>query len=283
METILDGGGELEREMRPDRRGVSATGSILLHALLFGGIVFYAFFNGFEHHNWGNPGPGSAMQVKLDSAVLPLPSDQPKNDNVLPTEKPSPAPAPPAPKAKPIEDEKAIPIADKMKKVDKPEKKKQVEAPPVKQAEVKPAPPQKAPAKQPPPKPENKIQYGEKAGSKLSRSTYAQTTASDDPVSVSNGDFGNRFPWYVEGIKRKVSQDWNRYEADPRTPKGATAQIYFKVNRQGVPSNFHINTASGSPTLDQSCLRATQRVDTFGDLPRESNDQWLDVTYDCTY
>ena len=40
---------------------------------------------------------------------------------------------------------------------------------------------------------------------------------------------------------------------------------------------------TGSPTLDRSCLLATQRVDTFGDLPRESNDQWLDVTYDCTY
>ena len=281
METILDGGGELEREMRPDPLGASATGSILLHALLFGGIAFYAFFNGFAHHNWGNPGPGSAMQVKLDSAVLPLPSDQPKNDNVLPTDKPSPAPAPPAPKAKEIVDESAIAIPDKAKKDDKLDKKKPVEA--AKQAEGKQAPPLKSQAKQLPPKPDDKIQYGEKAGSKLSRSTYALTAASDEPVSVSNGDFGTRFPWYVEGIKRKVSQDWNRFEADPRTPKGATAQIYFKVNRQGVPSNFHINTASGSPTLDQSCLRATQRVDTFGDLPRESNDQWLDVTYDCTY
>ena len=281
METILDGGGELEREMRPEPLGASATGSILLHALLFGGIVAYALFNGFAHHNWGNPGPGSAMQVKLDSAVLPLPSDQPKNDNVLPTDKPSPAPAPPAPKAKEVVDESAIPIASKQKALEKPEKKKPVDTP-AKQPESK-VQPQKSQAKQPLPKPDNRIQYGEKAGSKLTRSTYAQTTASDEPVSVSNGDFGSRFPWYVEGIKRKVSLSWNRYEADPRTPKGATAQIYFKVNRQGVPSNFHINTASGSPTLDQSCLRATQRVDTFGDLPRESNDQWLDVTYDCTY
>jgi len=70
---------------------------------------------------------------------------------------------------------------------------------------------------------------------------------------------------------------------DPRTPKGATAQIYFRLNRQGVPSNFRINVSSGSPTLDRSCLAATQRVDTFGTLPPESRDAWLDVTYDCTY
>ena len=111
----------------------------------------------------------------------------------------------------------------------------------------------------------------------------AQTSSADTPVSVANGDFGNRFPWYVDGIKRKVSQNWIRGQVDPRTPKGAVVQIYFKVNRQGSPSNFKINTASGSPTLDRSCLLATERVDTFGDLPNESNDQWLDVTYDCTY
>ena len=117
----------------------------------------------------------------------------------------------------------------------------------------------------------------------MARSTMAQPPTADPPVNVTNGDFGTRFPWYVDGIKRKVSQNWNAAQVDPRTPKGAAVQIYFKVNRQGVPSSFRINTSSGSPTLDRSCLLATERVDTFGELPRESNDQWLDVTYDCTY
>jgi len=262
MDSVLDGGGQLEREMKPDPIAASATGSIVLRAALFGGILLYGFINGF-HHNWGNPGPGSAIQVSLDSAAIPLPTDQPKNDNVLPTDKPSPAPAPPEPKAKQAVDETAIPIQGKEQK---PEKQKQVKT-----------------AKVPPPKPEDRVQYGQQAGSKLSRSTFAQPAAPDQPVSVTNGDFGSRFPWYVDGIKRKVSQNWNRYEVDQGTPKGASVQIYFKLNRQGVPSGFRVNTSSGSPTLDRSCLLATQRVDTFGDLPRESNDQWLDVTYDCTY
>jgi protein TonB len=278
MDSVLDGGGQLEREMRPDRLGASATGSVLLHALLFGGIVFWGVFNGFLHHNyWGNPGPGSAMQVSLDSAAIPLPSDQPKNDNVLPSETPSPAPAPPQPKAEKAVDETAIPILGKETKLDK---HKQIKS------EVKqPTPKQLAPskAKQPPPKPDSRIQYGEQAGSRLARSTYAQTANANQPVSVSNGDFGTRFAWYVDGIKRKVGQNWDKYQVDPRTAKGAVVEVYFKVNRQGVPSSFRVATASGSPTLDRSCLLATQRVDTFGDLPRESNDQWIDVTYDCTY
>jgi periplasmic protein TonB len=263
MDSVLDGGGQLEREMRPDPLAASATGSIVLHAVLFGGILFYGFFNGFLHHSWGNPGPGSAIQVSLDSASIPLPSDQPKNDNVLPSEKPSPAPAPPEPKAKEAVDQTAIPIQGKEKK---PEKQKQEKT-----------------AKVLPPQPQNRLQYGEQAGSKLSRSTFAQTATADQPVSVSNGDFGSRYPWYVDGIKRKVSQNWNRYQVDQSTQKGAVSEIYFKVNRQGIPSNFRVNKSSGSQTLDRSCLLATQRVDTFGDLPSQANDQYLDVTYDCTY
>ncbi len=280
MDSLLEGSEQLERELTPDPIAAPATGSIVLHAALFGGVLLYGIITGFIHHNfWGNPGPGGAIQVTLDSAAIPLPSDQPKNDNVLPSEKPSPAPAPPEPKAKAAVDETAIPIPGKDAKL---EKQKQVKST-AKEPTPKPFETKSSKSKQPPPKPDNRVQYGEQAGSKLSRSTFAQTSAADQPVSVSNGDFGSRFPWYVNGIKLKVSQNWNRYQVDPRTPKGASVQIYFKVNRQGVPSSFRINTASGSPTLDRSCLLATQRVDTFGDLPRESNDQWLDVTYDCTY
>jgi periplasmic protein TonB len=263
MDSVLDGGGQLGRAMRPEPIAAPATGSIVLHAFILIGIPLFLYLNGVRGHILGDAGPGSAIQVSLSSAAIPLPSDQPKTDNVLPTDRPSPAPAPPAPKAKQAIDEKAIPIQGKEVK---PEKQKQ-----------KPAP------KAPPPKPDNRLQYGEQAGQKLSRSTFAQPSAADQPVSVTNGDFGTRFGWYVDGIKRKVSQNWLRGQVDPRTAKNSTVQIYFKVNRQGVPSGFRINTASGSPTLDRSCLLATQRVDTFGDLPRESNDQWLDVTYDCTY
>ena len=268
MSSVLEGGEQLERELIPDPIAAPAAGSLILHAALFGAVISYAIIGGFFHHNfWGNPGAGSAIQVSLDSSAIPLPSDQPKTDNVLTTEKPSQAPAPPQPKAKEAVDETAIPIPGKEQKLQK-----------------QPQPPPKQQLKQPPkPVQDNRAQFGEQAGSKLSRSTFAQQTPSDQPVSVGNGDFGSRFPWYVDGIKRKVSQNWIRTQVDPGTPKGATVQVYFKVNRQGAPSSFRINTSSGSPTLDRSCLLATQRVDTFGDLPRESNDQWLDVTYDCTY
>jgi protein TonB len=265
LESPQHRGAQFGRSLTNDRLLAPATGSFVLHGVLFGALLFYGILSGFFHHNlWGNPGTGGAIQVTLVSTALPLPADHPLNENVLTTETPSKAPAPPAPKAKQEVDETAIPISGK-------------EIKPQKQTTPKTQP------HQPPPKPENRAQFGEQAGSSMPRATMAQNTASNGPVSITNGDFGSRFGWYVEIIKRKVSQNWNRYEVDSRTPKGASTEIYFRVNRQGAPTNFRISKTSNSPTLDQSCLRATQRVDTFGDLPRDSNDQWLDVTYDCTY
>ncbi len=262
MKSLLEEIEQLDRPQTPDPMAAPAFGSLALHGVIFGGLLFYGMLTGFFHRNlWGNPGAGGAIQVSLVSSAIPLPAEQ-QNQNVLMTETPSQAPAEPAPKAKETVDEKAIPILGK-------------------QIKEKQKPISKAQKNQPPPR-DNRAQYGEQAGSILPRTTMAQG-GSNGPVSISNGDFGSRFGWYVEIIKRKVSQNWNRYEVDSHTPKGVTAEIYFRINRQGAPSNFKISTRSSSSTLDQSCLRATQRVDTFGDLPRDSNDQWLDVTYDCTY
>jgi protein TonB len=268
MISLLEGTDQLEREIAPSSDPIAgpAAGSLVLHGALFGGLLFYGILNGFFHHNfWGNPGAGGAIQVTLVSNALPLPSEQ-QNQNVLSTETPSQAPAEPTPKAKEAVDERAIPIPGKQAKPQK---------------EVKNVP--KTQPHQPPPKQDYRAQFGEQSGSLMARSTMAQPATADAPVSVANGDFGSRFPWYVDGIKRKVSLNWIRGQVDPHTPKGAAVQIYFRVNRQGVPSSFRVSTTSGSPTLDHSCLLATERVDTFGDLPRESNDQYLDVTYDCTY
>jgi protein TonB len=266
MSILQDSEGQLERELAGEPVAAPATGSIVLHAALFGGVLLWGMVSGWFHGNtWGGSAAGGAIQVNLVSSALPLPSDQPPNQNVLATDKPSQAPVLPLPKAPPapVVDQKTIDIQGKQ---EKPKPKPAVKTPPVKT----------------PTKMDNRAQYGEQAASNIPKATAGQTTT-NGPVSVTTGDFGTRFGWYVEVIKRKVDQNWFRAEVDPRTPKGAKAQIYFRVNRQGVPSGFGINISSGSPTLDRSCLRATQRVDSFGPLPPASNDQWLDVTYDCTY
>jgi protein TonB len=44
-----------------------------------------------------------------------------------------------------------------------------------------------------------------------------------------------------------------------------------------------MSQSSGSPTLDRACMRAAQRVDTFGALPAQYNQNTLMTSYYCEY
>jgi protein TonB len=265
MSVLLEGDEQLERELTAEPIAAPATGSLVLHASLAAAIVLYGVLGGFFHSNlWGGSAAGGAIRVNLVSSALPLPTDQPPNQNVLATDKPSQAPVLPLPKAAPpTVDEKSIPVLGKQEK-----------------PKEKPAP--KTPPKQPQPKQDNRAQYGEQAASSMPRAIQGQTTT-NGPTSVSEGDFGSRFPYYVDGINRKMSTSWNKSEVDPRTPKGARVFLVFTIHRDGTPGDVQLDRSSGSPTLDRSCMRGVQRVDTFGPLPGGYNLSTLKVSYYCEY
>jgi protein TonB len=160
-------------------------------------------------------------------------------------------------------DEKAIPIAGKQ------EKPKQKTAP-------------KTPQHQPPPKQQNLAQYGEQNGTSIPHATQAQAFTSG-ATSVTDANFGSLFGWYVGQINRKMDAAGYRSMADPRTPKGARTYIEFKIFRDGSHGDVRLDTSSGSATWDNVCVRAAQRVDTFGPLPPQYRESTLQVFYYCEY
>ncbi len=259
---VFHGGDHLEQGLAPEPFARPAAGAVLLHCGIVIAIVLYGVIGGFFQHSlWGGAGPGGAIQVNITSA-LPLPTDHPPNQNVLATEKPSEAPAPPQPKVKQAEDQTAIPIQGKPKKQQ--------------QEEIK-----KTPPRQTPPVPQNRAQYGEQAGSSMPK-TMAQG-AGTGPTSVTDANFGSLFGWYVDNINRKMEANGYRSLADPRTPKGARAYISFVVARDGSVSQVRLDQSSGSPSWDTTCVRAAQRVDTFGSLPSQYRGNNLMVSYYCEY
>ena len=265
MSSLLEGNEEqLERELVGEPFAKPATGSIVLHALLTLAIVLYYILGGFFHSNlWGGSAAGGAIRVNITSA-LPLPSDRPINENVLATEKPSPAPeiAQPKEQAKTI-DMTAVPIPGKKEK-------------------VKPQPAPKSPPKQQQVAQDNRARYGEQAGSSMPRAITGQTMPG--PTSVGEGDFGSRFPWYVDSINRAMSQVWNKGEVDARTPKGTRSNIHFTIAKDGtVKDDVRIDKSSGSFTLDKSCQRAAQRLGRLQPLPNGYAGSTLDVFYYCEY
>jgi protein TonB len=245
--------------------------SAIFHGLIFAALFGYGFIHNMIHGTeWGaNEFQQGAIQATLVSnAALPLPQDHPPTDNVLSTETPSVAPALQEQKTEPLPLPDAVPIPEKQKEV-KPKEKPKPQAP------TPPPHPQ-------PQKPQNKANYGEAAPANVPRSTAANNN-SNSPVAVTGGDFGSRFGWYVDVIKRKVAQDWYLQEVDPSTPAGATVYVQFTVGRDGGPSSVALATPSSSPTLNSSCLHAVQRVDGFGPLPSGYNESSLNVLYHCTY
>jgi protein TonB len=264
MSELLEGDERLERELSGEPFKAPAAGSVLLHLGLAGVIVTYYIAGGFFRSNlWGGPSAGGAIRVQITSAI-PLPTDQPPNENVLATDKPSPAPAPPAPKAAPVVDEKAIQIQGK-------------------NAKEKPKPTPVTPPKvQQPPVPQNKAQYGEQAANSVPKAIQGQSTV-QGPVTVNEGDFGSRFGYYISNIQRKMKTNLNMAAVDPRTPRGTRSYILFTIHRDGTVSDVRLDRSSGVPTLDRECLRGAQRVDTFGPLPQQYLGNTVLTSYYCEF
>ena len=253
---------QLERELTGEPIGKFATGSLLLHLGLIAGTAAYLVLHSLmPHNNWGGSTVGSAVTARMTSSI-PLPSDQPPNENVLATEKPSPAPAPPEPKAAPRVDDDALAISGKQAK-------------PKQQQAIKTPKAQK-------PTPNNRAQYGEQAANNIPRAVQGQTNI-NGPVSVNQGDFGTRFAYYIANIQRKMQANSNMLAVDPRTAKGSRAYVLFTIHRDGTLSSISLDRASGSATLDRECLRAAQRVDSFGPLPAGYSGTTVLTSYYCEY
>jgi protein TonB len=265
MELQLEGGGRLGRQLRPEPMAASAIGALLLHGGLAAILLIYGYLGGLFHHNqWGGEGNSGAIQVSLVTSALPLPSDQPPNENVLATDTPSQAPAEPAAKEKQAVDDSAIAISGKQVK---PQQKAVAHVP---QSQVKP-------------QQDNRAQYGEQAGSSIARATQTPTVVTVGHTSIGDVDFGSKFGWYVNNMNQKVSANWYSGEVNSSTPKGSRAYLIFTIHRDGTVSDVKFAQGSGSPTLDRSCLRAVQRVDSLGALPSAYLMSSLNVSYYCEY
>jgi hypothetical protein len=94
---------------------------------------------------------------------------------------------------------------------------------------------------------------------------------------------GSLLGGYIEVAKSKVAQEWNPSEVAGSTPAGATVYIQFSIRRRGNHEAPTMETSSGYSSLDVSCLRAVERVQTFDHFPKSYNGESLTVLYHCTY
>jgi protein TonB len=247
---------------RGDEFGGGFAGALTLHVAVAGALIGWAYLT-HTGKSWGDSTANAgSIQATMVNAI-PLPPKQPMNtENVLATEAPTPAPIQPAPHTVEVPKPDAIPIPVKPTK-------------PVKTAEKDTPPPPLHP--QPIKVDPTKAQTGEAPGIKIAMSSD-QTRVGTFTVGVADANFGNRFAYYNEQIKRKLEAEWYVGMLDQRAT-GHRVYITFQIARDGSPSHIRVEQPSGDATLDQTSLSAVQHIDTFGPLPDAYQGSYVNVQY----
>lgn len=238
-------------------------GSLALHGAIVALALFGNLIPSGRGENWGGTeGGGGAMSATLVRSV-PLPAQPAPAQNVLANE--SKGLAQSQPKETPKEEPQAIPIPDREAKRQGQRESTQKKEPPKQVAKVEE---------------DNQVPFGQ--GGPVSGpygSFTSGATKGGFGFQGGAGDFGSRFAYYVDIVRRKVSENWLKYEIDPRINDARRVYIYFEITRSGQPVNIRVEQSSGIPSLDQSAVRALQRIDTFGPLPAGYNGNFVAVEF----
>lgn len=245
-----------------DRWGRNLAWSAGLHLTVTLAIIGYAFVaHGRGGSNWGAGGGGEAIGVSLVSNI-PLPANPVQTQNVLATESKGLSKSQPKPA---VEEPDAIAIAEKNAK------KKPVKQPTATQRKPPPQPVEEA---------NNVVPFGEGGPASGPYSVFNSGAAKGGfGFTGGGGDFGSRYAWYVRVVTQKVSENWLKYEVDPRITSANRVYLTFDIERSGRPTHVQVEQSSGVPSLDQSAVRALQRIDTFGALPADYSGSKVSVEF----
>lgn len=223
-------------------------------------LVYSAVFYGTSGEAWGAGGGGEAIGATLVSTV-PIAANPSQSQNVLANESKG--------------------LTKSQPKIEQPEPDAiEIQG---KNAKIKPKKQQTVTKKEPQPEPEeesNQVAFGEGGPVSGPYGTFSAAGAKGGfGFTGGGGDFGTRFAYYVQGVQRTVSQNWLKYEVDPRITSAQRVYITFDIARDGHPMNVQVEQSSGVPSLDVSAARAIQRIDTFGPLPAEYSGSKVTVEF----
>lgn len=245
-----------------DRWGRALAWSAGLHVgLTIALLIYSAIFYRTSGDTWGAGGGGEAIGATLVSTV-PLPANPQQTQNVLANQSKGLTQSQPKVEEK---EPDAIEIQGKNAKI-KPTKKQETAS----KEKPQPVPEQET----------NQVAFGEGGPVSGPYGTFSAAGAKGGfGVTGGGGDFGTKYAWYVHVIQQKVSENWLKYEVDPRITSAQRVYITFDIARDGHPANVQIEQSSGVPSLDISAVRALQRIDTFGPLPPDYSGSKISVEY----
>jgi protein TonB len=225
--------------------------SIALHGGLFLVGIAYTVLGPRFGGGWGkNWGAGGAARVNAVSSLpgVPLPAPLVTRPSALATQNPGLYQTEPKTEPVPLKSELEIP---KFQKETQPEKAVRVA---------------KRIQKEPLETPENAIPYG--LGGRPSMS-YQQFTnaAGAGGLEFGDGNFGDRYGWYVAAVRSRISSNWLLSTVSPNIMTAPRVILQFDILRDGTITNANVVQSSGIPEIDRSALRAVLASNPLGPLP----------------
>lgn len=121
----------------------------------------------------------------------------------------------------------------------------------------------------PTPPPEGAIPYGQGGSPSLPYTQFNMGGHAEGGLAFSGpgGAFAERFGWYVEVVRRKVSSHWLQSTIDPRINFAPRAVVTFQILRNGSIVNVELLQSSGNASVDRSALRAVLDSSPLDPLP----------------
>jgi len=239
--------------------------SLAFHAALGAALVVSTIYS-HRGESWG--GAGGAITVGLVGGVpgVPMPRPEVETTNRVVDESKGLYKSEPAPKPQPVPDATPIPKFERNKPpkyVSRPSRVLENKAPP----------------------PENAVPYGGGGTPTVPYTSFSMGAGTQGGLGFSGaggGNFGSRFPWYVESVQRRVSGNWLQSTVDPGISFAPRVVATFDILKNGTVTNAQITRSSGNASVDRSALRAILESSPLEPLPpgydgsRVSVEFWFD-------
>jgi periplasmic protein TonB len=226
--------------------------SVALHVTFFALIGFYSMLGPRMGSRWGQPGmgAGNSVQVKAVSSLpsVPLPSPMLATRNALATQNPGLHQTLPIPKPTPIPEAEQIP---RFKDTVRPEKAERVNK--RIQHELAQAL-------------DNAVPFG-LGGQPVPSSVQFTAQGGEGGLSFGEGNFKDRYGWYVQAVKNRISNNWLISTISPSLTAAPRVYVTFNILRDGTITDVQVQQSSGVPEVDRSGLRAVLASSPLAPLP----------------
>jgi periplasmic protein TonB len=238
--------------------------SIALHALLFGSVTVSVLFS-HRGETWGGPGGGDgAVTVGLVGSLSGVPLPQPATitpSRVVDTTKGlyKEEQRPP----EPPEEAQHIPVFSRERTPRVVSHRSRVFENSV-------------------PPPENAVPYGQGGAPALPYTSFSMAGGVQGGLGMNGpggGNFGARYSWYVEAVRRRISENWLVSTVDSGVREAPRVTVSFQILRDGRITNIQVQQSSGNASVDNSARRAVLGSNPLPPLPSDYSGSTVNVEF----